>query len=119
MKNIWLFISISIVLLVSTPSNIIWVDYHCNKVFYQKFCVNKEIKTLNCNGKCELRNKSKQNEISSHFTKIPLIEFNIIVPTTIELFNKISLPTEKESIFQFCSLFILSVFRDIPYPPPR
>ena len=69
----------SIVMLVAVFTQMLWgsgylVDYYVNTDYYKSLCVNKELPKLNCNGKCVLAKKIKQqaSEESDPMVIIPI-----------------------------------------------
>ncbi|MGP1500826.1 MAG: hypothetical protein ACTTJM_03465 [Bergeyella cardium] len=108
-----------IILLVSTPSGFLMVDYHCNKNFYETHCINKKTPKSDCHGKCELRKNSKNKELSTNST-ISFPEFNIIFPEYISLSLQKEIPMGDRKIADTQQRnSIISIFYDIPYPPPE
>ncbi len=69
----------SIVMLIAIFTQLLWgsgylVDYYVNTDYYKSLCVNKELPQLNCDGKCVLAKKIKQqaNEKNDPVVVIPI-----------------------------------------------
>lgn len=110
--------------LCTNIKSIIIIDYFLNvSEITELFCINKEKPQLNCNGKCHLKTQIKEVEkndtkspfsnrlLTVNFELIPILNSSNLSLTLYELI------IEKPNFRKTYNL--LSIFHNIPSPPPK
>lgn len=79
--KIWFSIVFSsLLLLCSSQSTLLWVDYSMNQDFYELHCENKSKPQLECHGKCQM-SKNEQTKQNVQLLKI-CTEFLFLNPVS-------------------------------------
>lgn len=99
-----------------------WIrlSYEINKLeIIEKFCVNKDVKTYSCEGKCHLKAQLEEADETSDLPKEIIEDFKI------QLFNYIHINSEKlfgSSIKSTVFFYQISSYKKIPFTifhPPK
>lgn len=106
----------SLLLLCSSQSTLLWVDYSMNQNFYELHCENKSKPQLECHGKCQM-SKNEQVPANSQLLKIcsDFIFLNSI-PDAISLQIEKSF-IQKEKINFICDFYQSPTAKLLEEPP--
>jgi hypothetical protein len=106
------------VFLVSIQNSLVILDYHINRDFYERVCINKDKPEMKCHGKCKMKEETSKNSAQTEIIKLGF-EFNILPAKHIELPKSTIKTVIKEKFKYYFSQEHLSggYLEILPHPP--
>ncbi|MFN3020709.1 hypothetical protein ACK1KB_06940 [Chryseobacterium sp. TY3] len=107
----------SLILLCSSQSALLQLDYAINQDFYELHCENKDQPELDCHGKCQMSQTENPNIANSQLLKI-CFDYSFIGPKIINFEENFSFTLQNRDVNIFQNQIYISPSFEIAEEPP-